>query len=100
MDSSLMDKGQGIHAEVRMRGLITNNPVIGNAVVDMYAKCDMLLKAQQVFDELPTPNIVSWNAMISGYVQNGFKNENHSWVKKRKQTFLVVNCVMSSKSKK
>jgi pentatricopeptide repeat protein len=36
----------------------------------MYAKCGSLEKARQVFDLLPIHDVVSWNLMISGYVEH------------------------------
>lgn len=42
---------------------------IGNTLVDMYSKCGSLEEAQKVFDTLPNRNIVSWGALITGYVQ-------------------------------
>eukprot|EP00250_Pteridium_aquilinum_P034497 c7669_g1_i2 orf=1-1518(-) len=36
----------------------------------MYAKCGSLYEAQQVFDGLPSRDIVSWNTLIAGYVQH------------------------------
>eukprot|EP01018_Ginkgo_biloba_P021055 Gb_39560 [translate_table: standard] len=44
---------------------------VGSALVDMYAKCGHIENARQVFDELPLRNLVSWNAMITGYAQHG-----------------------------
>ena len=38
-----------------------DNVMLGNAFVDMYAKCDDLEKAQLVVDELPIQDLVSWN---------------------------------------
>eukprot|EP00250_Pteridium_aquilinum_P019894 c24620_g21_i2 orf=2-262(+) len=37
----------------------------------MYAKCGALEEAQQVFDGFPNRDIVSWNALITGFVQQG-----------------------------
>ena len=34
-----------------------------------------LLEAQQLFDHLPCRTIVSWNALLAGYVDNGFHAE-------------------------
>ena len=41
------------------------------SLVDMYTKCDLAEKAQEVFDKLPFQNVVSWNALISGYIESG-----------------------------
>eukprot|EP00250_Pteridium_aquilinum_P029439 c39383_g1_i1 orf=1-309(+) len=41
----------------------------------MYAKCGLLTKAQEVFDMLEVHNTVSWNALISGYVQHDLAKE-------------------------
>ena len=66
-----VDKGIKIHNEIVNMGLIEKDIVLGNALVDMYAKCGVLGKAQEVIDQLPIRDIVSWNALISGYAQQG-----------------------------
>ncbi|KAI5083700.1 hypothetical protein GOP47_0003443, partial [Adiantum capillus-veneris] len=63
------EMGEAIHAEVFRKGLLQEDIVLGNALVDMYAKCGSLVKAQHVFNELPFRNVVSWNALITGYGQ-------------------------------
>jgi pentatricopeptide repeat protein len=68
-------KGQQIHHEIVSRGLIEKNGVLGNALVDMYAKCGVLPKAQQVHDNLEGRNVVSWSALIAGYVEHGQGHE-------------------------
>ncbi|XXG78289.1 hypothetical protein AAC387_Pa08g2257 [Persea americana] len=40
----------------------------------MYAKCGCIKEAMQTFDEMPDRNLVSWNAMIAAYSQNGRAN--------------------------
>jgi pentatricopeptide repeat protein len=42
--------------------------IVGNAVLDMYVKCEKLDLARQVFDRLLVRDIVSWTVMISGLV--------------------------------
>ncbi|GAA0168642.1 hypothetical protein LIER_23314 [Lithospermum erythrorhizon] len=43
---------------------------VGSALLDMYAKCGEMINAKEVFDEMPERNLVSWNSMIVGYLQN------------------------------
>lgn len=37
----------------------------------MYAKCGDLVSGLQLFDEMPERNVVSWTAVIVGFVQHG-----------------------------
>ncbi|MCO5547003.1 hypothetical protein L7F22_000443 [Adiantum nelumboides] len=49
----------------------TLHPCGTTTLLDMYAKCGFIAKAQQVFDDLPICNVVSWTALIGGYVEHG-----------------------------
>lgn len=69
------DKGEEIHAEIERKGFLEGDLVVGNALVDMYAKCGLLSKAQEVFDRLPLHDVVSWNSLIGGYVGHGQSEE-------------------------
>ncbi|MED6206736.1 hypothetical protein PIB30_029591 [Stylosanthes scabra] len=44
---------------------------LGNCLVTMYVKCGEVESARRVFDGMPARDLISWNAMISGYAQNG-----------------------------
>ena len=63
-----LSMGKGVHGLVHKRefgiGL-----VVGNALMDMYVKCECLCEARRLFDELPERDIVSWTSIISGLVQ-------------------------------
>jgi pentatricopeptide repeat protein len=67
--------GKDLHAEIVREDLLKSNILVGNAVVDMYVKCGELTKAQEVFDELPCRDVVSWNIIITGYAQLGLTEE-------------------------
>lgn len=43
---------------------------VATALVDMYAKCCYMGLAENVFDEMPDRNLVSWNCMIVGFLIN------------------------------
>jgi pentatricopeptide repeat protein len=68
-------RGEEIHDEVVSRGLLGEDVMVGNALVDMYAKCGVVSKAREAFDKLPIRNTVTWNALIAGYVQHGHAEE-------------------------
>lgn len=51
------------------------NEIVGNALVFMYAKCGSLDNARRLFDKLVKRDVVSWSAMIAGYVQHGHGQE-------------------------
>ena len=70
-----IDKGIQIHDEIIKGGWLAQNIVLGNALVDMYAKCGILSKALKVFEELPVRDTISWSALISGYAQEGHFEE-------------------------
>ncbi|GAV85064.1 PPR domain-containing protein/PPR_2 domain-containing protein, partial [Cephalotus follicularis] len=62
--------GVMIHCCTVKHGL-NSSIVVGSALIDMYSKCGLMKDAESIFQSLPKKNLVTWNAMISGYVQNG-----------------------------
>ncbi|XP_072967603.1 pentatricopeptide repeat-containing protein At5g50390, chloroplastic [Typha angustifolia] len=42
-----------------------------NRVLLMHLKCNMMIDARQLFDDMPEVNIVTWNTMITGLVDAG-----------------------------
>ncbi|GAB2269458.1 hypothetical protein Dimus_004376 [Dionaea muscipula] len=67
-------RGREIHAHVIRFGYESNVDV-GNATITMYVKCGDVINARLLFDRMPRRDTISWNAMISGYVENGDSSE-------------------------
>ncbi|KAJ4950512.1 hypothetical protein NE237_027344 [Protea cynaroides] len=63
-------QGSGAHGFSLRSGLF-DDVFVGNAIVDMYAKCGRMEVAKKVFDRMPVKDVVSWNAFVSGYSQSG-----------------------------
>ncbi|GAB4856651.1 hypothetical protein Ancab_014565 [Ancistrocladus abbreviatus] len=81
-----------------------HNSYIGSSLIDMYAKCGDLVSARAVFDRLPRGDVVNWNAMITGYAQNGasveaivlFDRMRQTNIQPDKITIVEVLCACAS----
>lgn len=62
----VVDTGMQIHG-LCCRSGFECYPVVGNSLLDMYARCGRIYEAAQVFEEMPYKSLISWNAMIAGY---------------------------------
>ena len=45
--------------------------MLGNALVDMYARCVALGKAHKALNEFSVRDVASWTVLIAGYVEEG-----------------------------
>lgn len=66
--------GKTIHGFAMRKGFLPHL-VLETALVDMYGKCGEQKLARKVFSNMSERNLVSWNAMIVAYVQNGHNRE-------------------------
>ncbi|BAT76201.1 hypothetical protein LR48_Vigan01g245800 [Vigna angularis] len=65
-----LDQGKQMHAGIIKYGFSLEVP-IGSALSAMYAKCGSLDDGCRIFWRMPSRDVISWNAMISGLSQNG-----------------------------
>ncbi|KAH7291068.1 hypothetical protein KP509_30G075100 [Ceratopteris richardii] len=65
-----MDEGRCMHTFVTCYGLKLDIN-LGNAIINMYGKCSSLIDAHKVFRDMPERDIISWNAVMGVYAQNG-----------------------------
>nr|VDD40736.1 unnamed protein product [Brassica oleracea] len=63
-----------IHSYILKCGFMSNI-LLGNALIDMYAKCGSLLAARKVFYQLNEKDVVSWSSMINAYGLHGHGSE-------------------------
>nr|AYM00576.1 pentatricopeptide repeat protein [Salvia miltiorrhiza] len=69
-DGEKFDFGFQLHCLVSKLGFETEN-FTGNALITLYSKCGKVDDAKRVFSEMPHKDLVSWNAILSGYAQEG-----------------------------
>ncbi|KAK9289810.1 hypothetical protein L1049_007970 [Liquidambar formosana] len=84
--------GRSFHAcAVKSMGKL--DVFVGNSLVSLYAKCGSMEDSLLVFNKLPERNIVSWNAIICGYAQNGRGKEALDFFQKMQVIGLRPNSV-------
>ncbi|CAL2229656.1 unnamed protein product [Prunus armeniaca] len=91
-----MDLGQWIHQHYLNRRRIQPSMILGNVLMDMYAKYGRINSATELFGEMPKRNLVSWNTMIARYAGNAkqaltlFKEMKTMGLKPNDITFVAV----------
>lgn len=60
-----------LHRIANERGFLRKNVYVGNALIDMYAKCGDLGTAFSVFSEMKKRDVLTWNSMITAYGVHG-----------------------------
>ncbi|KAL6911453.1 hypothetical protein ACP4OV_000258 [Aristida adscensionis] len=65
-----IDSGRAFHAYL-IRRRLDSDVIRGSALVDMYGKCGDMELARLVFDRMDERNYVTWDSLLSGYVENG-----------------------------
>uniref|UniRef100_A0A6N2MPW0 DYW domain-containing protein n=1 Tax=Salix viminalis TaxID=40686 RepID=A0A6N2MPW0_SALVM len=96
---SLKPRGMAIHGFAIKMGF-DSDVFVGGALVDFYGKCGDMEYAQQVFHGLSTRDLVSWNALISGFAQNKCADEalkafRDMQSKKIKPNTVTMACILS-----
>ncbi|KAK8658841.1 hypothetical protein V6N13_029060 [Hibiscus sabdariffa] len=99
-EQMLLREGKSVHGFTVRRQMISDVWVT-NSLLDMYSKCDCVVKGEFLFNTIPRRDLVSWNAMISCYSRNGYSKEAQSLFTKlihqRLQlSFSTVLAVISS----
>ena len=69
-----LEHGRVIHAYVIKNGFHPNT-FMGNALIDLYAKCGTIEDTYKVFDKIPRWDVVSCSAMIMGHSIHGHGKE-------------------------
>jgi pentatricopeptide repeat protein len=60
-------RGKLVHNQMVIHGFIRELPAV-NSLITMYSKCKDLSSARVLFDGTREKSLVSWTAMVSGYV--------------------------------
>lgn len=87
--------GKQVHAHVCKFGPKSHS-ITENALIDMYTKCDDLIEAQRVFEQMTERDVISWNGLISGHVRLGQMKKAKSLFEKMPYKTIVSWTVLIS----
>ncbi|KAL8088114.1 pentatricopeptide repeat-containing protein At3g12770 [Apium graveolens] len=73
-DVNDLQQGKAIHGCIIKMGLEFESD-LRIALTTLYAQCGELVVAKSLFDQMEVPNVMLWNAMISGFAKNGCAEE-------------------------
>ncbi|KAK8923997.1 Pentatricopeptide repeat-containing protein [Platanthera zijinensis] len=69
-NSGSLYAGAQLHSHVTHHGL-DDHLYVATTMVSMYAECGCFSSAKNAFEELPHPNVVAWNAVVTAYFRSG-----------------------------
>eukprot|EP01018_Ginkgo_biloba_P008707 Gb_07635 [translate_table: standard] len=87
-----LQHGKEIHAYV-MRNGFESDVSVGNALIDMYAKCGSIEFGHCVFDKMSERNVISWNTMIAGYGMHGHGEEALAFFYEMQKAVMEPDCI-------
>ncbi|KAK9118829.1 hypothetical protein Scep_016922 [Stephania cephalantha] len=67
----LRKEGRFIHGYAIRRGMDCFDEILETSLMNVYIKTGSMNEAESIFRRMHTKNNASWNALISGYIQNG-----------------------------
>ncbi|PIA36876.1 hypothetical protein AQUCO_03200086v1 [Aquilegia coerulea] len=90
-----IDFGEQIHAYV-VKSSMECQVIISNALISMYSRCNFVEIGFKVFDKMGERDLVSWNTMVSAFVQNGFDDEGLMLVYEMKKQGLSIDSITAT----
>ncbi|EOY24832.1 Pentatricopeptide repeat superfamily protein, putative [Theobroma cacao] len=87
----MLSLGKQIQAVCQKEGLL-KVVCVGNAFISLYGKCGEMDDARRIFDDMVSPDSVSWNSLIAGYLDNGFFSLALEMFSNMRDFNVEVNC--------
>ncbi|XP_024537371.1 putative pentatricopeptide repeat-containing protein At3g01580 [Selaginella moellendorffii] len=63
-------RGRAIHSQAEKGGW-SSDLYVSTALLELYAFCGSLRDAEKVFEKMAVRDVVAWNSLLFGYVENG-----------------------------
>ncbi|RZC56788.1 hypothetical protein C5167_015638 [Papaver somniferum] len=89
-DVRALDEGKQCHGHVLKSGLVFHQ-YVKNALIDMYSRCSDVKAALGVLKMVPGSDILSYNSIITGFLENGHLNEGLEVLREMVDGYLVMD---------
>ena len=86
-----LENGEKIHGKILEMSSGDISTLLGNALVDMYAKCGSIGKALEVFRLIRDKDVASWNSIIGGLAFHGHAEESIDLFREMQGTKICPN---------
>ncbi|KAJ6800852.1 pentatricopeptide repeat-containing protein-like [Iris pallida] len=91
-NNGTLDQARAIHCRAMKRGL-ESDVGVGNALITAYGKCGSISEAEKIFGLMSSRDMISWNALLTGYSQNGRGHDVLNFYKEMRSSGLEPNHV-------
>ncbi|XP_062214724.1 pentatricopeptide repeat-containing protein At5g55740, chloroplastic [Phragmites australis] len=91
-DLEAVDGGRQGHAVAVSSGL-EMDVILGSSMINFYCKVGLVEAAEAVFEQMAERDVVTWNLMIAGYLQDGKINKAFDTCRRMLETNLKFDCV-------
>ncbi|MCD7467579.1 hypothetical protein HAX54_005100 [Datura stramonium] len=89
---SALTEGRELHCNIIKHGF-KSDLFVQSSLITLYAQTGETLDSELVFDQMGVRNIVSWTAMIAGYVQNGIPEKGLGFFLKMVNSGTLPNAI-------
>ncbi|KAG5562865.1 hypothetical protein RHGRI_005557 [Rhododendron griersonianum] len=90
-----LDFAQQLHAYL-MKNSAVSCIMILNALIALYSRCNLVDISFQIFSRMCERDAVSWNTMVSAFVQNGLDDEGLMLVHEMQQQVFTIDSVAAT----
>ncbi|KAJ7974385.1 Pentatricopeptide repeat-containing protein [Quillaja saponaria] len=86
-----LDNGKKMHCKILELGSRELSKLLGNALIDMYAKCGSIERALEVFKGMRDKDATTWNSVVGGLAFHGHAKESIDLFTEMQRTKVCPN---------
>lgn len=92
-DLTLIERGKQVHGYITrsISSCNLSNLFLLNSLIDMYCKCGNMASAVKLFETSEGKDVITWNAIIIGFAQNGHGHESLSFFRRMLKAKVMPN---------